>query len=207
MPRLAIRYATLDDLDQCLALDSAYTSDEVWQMHVEPGAGVEGVAVRFRATRLPRTLEAAYPRDHEELRGNWQQQDCFLVAVAQTEIEVEGAESDSEDEEAEPAEPQTIVRERLLGYIDLHEQRWQRAAWVQNFVVDKAYRGRGIGRQLLSAAAEWARTEQLRRLILEAPTKNGRAIHFYHASGADFVGFNDRYYTNGDIAVFFEYRL
>jgi ribosomal protein S18 acetylase RimI-like enzyme len=194
LSRLVIRHATLDDLDHCLALDSTYESDEVWQMHVDPGAGVEGVAVRFRATRLPRTLEATYPRDGDELRGNWQQQDCLFVAVAQTEIEVE--------EEEEP-----IIRERVLGYIDLHEQRWQRAAWVQNFVVDKPFRGRGIGRQLLTAAANWAREEQLRRLIMEAPTKNGRAIHFYYARGAEFVGFNDRYYTNGDIAVFFEYRL
>lgn len=198
MPRLAIRHATLDDLNYCLTLDSSYSSDEVWQMHVDPGAGVEGVAVRFRATRLPRTLEAAYPRDGEELRGNWQQQDCLLVAVIQSEVEVE-----SEEEEI----AETIIRERVIGYIDLHEQRWQRAAWVQNFVVDKPYRGRGIGRQLLTAASEWARTESLRRLIMEAPTKNGRAIHFYHARGAEFVGFNDRYYTNGDIAVFFEYRL
>ena len=163
-------------------------------MHLDPGGGVEGVAVRFRATRLPRLLEAEYPRDADELRGNWQQQDCFLVAVLETEIEVE--------EEEEP-----LHSERILGYIDLHEQRWQRAAWVQNWVVDKTYRGKGIGTRLLTAAAEWARGENLRRLILEAPTKNGYAIHFYHARGAEFVGFNDRYYTNGDIAVFFEYRL
>ena len=110
LSRLVIRHATLEDLNHCLTLDSSYTSDEVWQMHVDPGAGVDGVAVRFRATRLPRTLEALYPRDSGELRGNWQQQDCLLVAVAQTEIEVE--------EEEEP-----VIRERVIGYVDLHEQR------------------------------------------------------------------------------------
>jgi ribosomal protein S18 acetylase RimI-like enzyme len=69
------------------------------------------------------------------------------------------------------------------------------------------YRNQGIGKALLRAAAAWAREESLRRLILEAPTKNGPALRYFHARGAEFCGFNDRYYTNGDIAVFFEYRL
>lgn len=191
---ITIRLATLDDLARCLELDASYNSDEVWQMYLEPGAGPEGVAVRFRATRLPRSMTVPYPRDAAELRGNWQQQDCFLVAVL-----------------TEPPPPEHAAdegpTERIVGYIDLHEQRWQRAGWVQNLVVDAPFRHRGVGRALLSAAAAWAREESLRRLILEAPTKNGAALRFFHRHGAEFCGFNDRYYTNGDIAVFFEYRL
>jgi GNAT superfamily N-acetyltransferase len=191
---VSIRPATLSDLDLCLQLDASYTSDEVWQMHIEPGAGPSGVAVRFQSARLPRTMTVRYPRDKRELSGNWQQQDCFLVAVI---------EESTHNEEAGEVE----VGERIIGYIDLHEQRWQRAGWVQNLVVDEAFRKRGVGTALLHAAAAWARRESLRRLILETPTKNGGALRFFHARGAEFCGFNDRYYTNGDIAVFFEYRL
>ncbi len=190
-PPVRIRPAAFEDLERCLALDDSYVSEGVWQMYIEPGAGPQGVATSFRATRLPRPMTAQYPRSHEELRGNWQQQDCFLVAEQVEEME-EGAEAEAS---------------RLVGYIDLHEQRWQRAGWVQNLVVDLPFRRCGIGRALLRAAAAWAQDESLRRLILESPTKNGAAIRFFHDLGAEFCGFNDRYYTNGDIAVFFEYRL
>jgi ribosomal protein S18 acetylase RimI-like enzyme len=193
-PPFTIRLANLEDLDYCLRLDASYVSQEVWQMYIDPDAGPMGVAVRFRSTRLPRAMTVPYPRDEQELRGNWQQQDCFLVATI---------EEPHWDEELE----EMVRGERIVGYIDLHEQRWQRAAWVQNLVVDMPYRNQGIGKALLRAAAAWARDESLRRLILEAPTKNGPALRYFHARGAEFCGFNDRYYTNGDIAVFFEYRL
>ena len=185
---ITVRLATLEDLSLCLALDASYQSDEVWQMQMDAPSESEGLAVRFRRTRLPRLLTATYPRDSDELRGNWQQQDCFLVATTPAEGEDEGAE-------------------RIVGYIDLHEQRWQRAGWVQNLVVDRPYRRRGVGTLLLRAAAAWARREGLRRLTLECPTKNGGAIRFFFGRGAEFCGFNDRYYTHGDIALFFDYRL
>ncbi len=191
---IRIRPAELEDLDRCLELDASYSSEMVWQMYIEPDAGLQGVAASFRATRLPRPMQAEYPRSREELRGNWQQQDCFLVAVLPS-------------QELNPDTGEEEEVEQIVGYIDLHEQRWQRAGWVQNLVVAAPLRKRGIGSALLRASARWARSESLRRLILEAPTKNGPALHFFHKLGAEFCGFNDRYYTNGDIAVFFEYRL
>src|SRR5690606_8636257 len=115
-----------------------------------------------------------------------QQQEGFLVAVV-----------------GDPEEG----TERVLGYVDVHIQAWQKAGWVQNFVVDAGYRRRGIGTALFEAAVEWGRGEGLQRLIFECPTKNGGAIEFFHARGAEFCGFNDRYYTNHDIALFFDYRL
>lgn len=187
---IAVRLAMLEDLSLCLALDASYQSDEVWQMQMETLSESEGLAVRFRRTRLPRRLTAAYPRDSDELRGNWQQQDCFLVATIP-----DGAAEEAGD------------GDRIIGYIDLHEQRWQRTGWVQNLVVDRPYRRRGVGTTLLRAAAAWARHEGLRRLTLECPTKNGGAIRFFFGRGAEFCGFNDRYYTHGDIALFFDYRL
>lgn len=191
---VTIRPAEFEDLERCLTLDASYESGEVWQMYQEPGAGPAGVSVSFRATRLPRSVNVPYPRDIAELRGNWKQQDCFLVAT----VTREGISPES-------GEPADI--EHIIGYVDLHEQQWQRAGWVQNLVVDADYRRQGVGTGLLRSAAAWARRESLRRLILEAPTKNGSALHFFHSRGAEFCGFNDRYYTNGDIAVFFEYRL
>ena len=185
-----IRAGQLADLDPCLRLDSDHQSEMVWQMY-RSDESLLGVETFFRAVRLPRVAEGSYPREQEELLANLHQQDCFLVATV--------------SEEATSHDEQPL--ERVIGFTGLHEQRWQHTGWVQNIVVDQAWRRRGVGTALFRAVATWARGERLHRLILEAPTKNGSAISFFHGLGATFCGFNDRYYTNGDIAVFFEYRL
>jgi ribosomal protein S18 acetylase RimI-like enzyme len=43
--------------------------------------------------------------------------------------------------------------------------------------------------------------------MLETQTKNHPAICFYRKHGFVFCGFNDRYYTNQDIALFFAQNL
>jgi len=82
-------------------------------------------------------------------------------------------------------------------------QSWHLTAWVDNLAVATAYRRQGIGTALLNKAGEWARQRGLRRLMLEIQTKNHPAICFCQKNGFAFCGFNDRYYTNQDIALFF----
>jgi hypothetical protein len=44
-------------------------------------------------------------------------------------------------------------------------------------------------------------------VTLETQTKNYPGILFSQANGMVFCGFNDRYFSNGDIAVFFSQTL
>jgi len=86
-------------------------------------------------------------------------------------------------------------------------QAWHATGWLNNLVVGKRYRRQGIGGALLKAAIEWAREQGLRQLMLETQTKNYPAICFYQRHGFVFCGFNDHYYTNQDIALFFAQSL
>jgi ribosomal protein S18 acetylase RimI-like enzyme len=74
---------------------------------------------------------------------------------------------------------------------------------VVNVAVDRGYRRRGIGRALMRHARQWAREQGLRLLQVEATTKNYPALCFYQKLGFQFCGFNDHYYLNQDIALFF----
>jgi ribosomal protein S18 acetylase RimI-like enzyme len=75
--------------------------------------------------------------------------------------------------------------------------------WIHDLVVSEPVRHRGIGSALLVQATRWAYLRKLEHLTIETPTKNYPAIRFALAHGFTFCGFNDHYYTNQDIALFF----
>lgn len=173
-----VRPATLADMNACLSLDHAVVTDHVWQMKVQ-GTNTR-VGVTFDTVRLPRRMRAEYPRDVEQLVENWQRGEGFLAA------EVDG---------------------EVRGYVDVLAWPWQQMGWIANLAVDRGYRRRGVGTALLRQARHWARQEGLRTLLAEATTKNYPALCFYQKLGFQFCGFNDHYYPNQDIALFFVQML
>jgi GNAT superfamily N-acetyltransferase len=166
------------DLASCLQLDHTYMTDHVWQMDVREES--EGIVVRFRTARLPREIQVAYPRDLQSLMASWHRRDCFLVATAD---------------------------DVLLGYINMKMDAIRTTGWIYDLVVGKPFRGRRIGSALLEQAARWARLHNIHHIILETQTKNMPGINFAQKQGFTFCGFNDRYYANQDIALFFSKTL
>ncbi len=175
---MIVRPATLADLKVCLDMDHSCLTDHVWQMKVREEESQVGVT--FDLVRLPRPMRAGYPRHLEELVEDWQRGEGFLVAEEDGQVQ---------------------------GYVDLVVQRGQRVGWVTNLAVKEEHRRRGIGTALMRHARRWAREQGLQQLLAEATTKNYPAICFYRKLGFQFCGFNDRYYVNQDIALFFVQML
>jgi GNAT superfamily N-acetyltransferase len=65
----------------------------------------------------------------------------------------------------------------------------------------------GVGSVLLAAALQWARANGLLRVVLETQSKNYPAICFAQKHGLVYCGYNDRYYPNQDVALFFGANL
>jgi ribosomal protein S18 acetylase RimI-like enzyme len=175
---MIIRPATLADLNECLVLDHATATDHVWQMKLDETES--RVAVAFDTVRLPRQMRAEYPRDLEQLMEHWQLDQGFLAA------EVDG---------------------ELRGYMDLIMLPWQRTGLIANMAVERDYRRRGVGTALMREARQWARKQGLRTIQAEATTKNYPALCFYQKLGFQFCGYNDSYFANQDIALFFALAL
>jgi ribosomal protein S18 acetylase RimI-like enzyme len=102
--------------------------------------------------------------------------------------------------------------DRLVGMVDVQRQAWREAAWVWNVAVDRAYRGQGLGRELMERVVAWGRREGLRAIILETQTNNWPACCFYLRLGFQLSGIDDHYYTNQDVAnkevaLFWTYEL
>lgn len=175
---MIVRPASLADLNACLMLDHAGVTDHVWQMRAEESESE--VRVAFQTVRLPRRMRAEYPRHLDQLVEDWQRGEGFLVAEADNEVR---------------------------GYVDLLAQPWQQMGRVVNMAVDRGYRRQGVGTALMRHARQWAREKGLHVILAEATTKNYPALCFYQKLGFQFCGFNDHYYTNQDIALFFVQTL
>ncbi|PJF40876.1 MAG: GNAT family N-acetyltransferase [Chloroflexi bacterium] len=168
------------DIADCLALDHTYTTNYVWQMNLQQES--TQLEVRFKTERLPHPLEVEYHVDENRLRASLPQQECFLVA--------ENRESLG-----------------LLGYLTMRIDTTYHIAFLQDVVVNLPARRRGIGRRLVKIARQWAIEHNCQRITAEVQTKNYPGIVFCRKVGFTFSGFNDSYFLNQDIALFFSQTL
>jgi GNAT superfamily N-acetyltransferase len=173
-----IRPAVPADLKQCVALDHHTTTERVWQMDRREENG--GVMISFHPVRLPRSMRVLYPRDPNNLWQDWRQWDAFLVAD-------DGG--------------------YIRGYLGIRVDAPEGRGWIRDLVVGRPFRRAGIGTLLLQAVRDWAAERSLTQLTLEMQSKNYPAVRFCHKERFQFCGYNESYYPNHDIALFFVTRL
>ncbi len=173
-----IRPAQARDLETCLSLDESFETEYVWQ--VESGRMTGAVQLAFRPTRLPRAMRVMGNAPRDAILDHFELGECFRVAEEQA---------------------------RVFGFVDATSDMDQHVAWVHHLIVSADARRRGIGSQLLRETIQWAREKKLRTLIATLSTKNYPASNFLQKHGFSFCGFNDRYYHNRDIALFFACNL
>jgi ribosomal protein S18 acetylase RimI-like enzyme len=179
MPEIEIRPAIKNDLPYLVKIEHTYQSMYVWQMDrtVEEGQFL----VNFRQTRLPRTMRVEYGGSHPLLNEeNWSRYQAVLVAS---------------------------LAQIPVGYIGISDQFSPRTLWVTDCAVREDLRRNGIGTGLILAAQEWGAENGFRKAILEMQSKNHPAIQLARKLGYEFCGYNDHYYANQDIALFFSRSL
>ena len=178
MPRIEIRSVVPADLPLLVALDHSYETSHVWQMEINSTEGQSDI--HFRETRLPRLVPIAYPRSPALLLEDWMKRSALLVGI------VDGLP---------------------VSYISLAEGIAASTCWVTDLVVNRPYRRQKIGTTLLLAVQDWAKDRNNTRVVIEMQSKNTPAIHMALQLGFQFCGYNDHYYANQDIAIFFAQYL
>lgn len=174
-----IRDGHAEDIADCLDLDHTYETDYVWQVQMN---NEDGWRIDFKTERLPRALTVTYPASEARMRAGLAPDQCFLVATTRDNPEV-------------------------IGYLVMRADPLYRFGQVQDVVIAPHFRRQKIGSRLTKIAAQWAREQHLTSLMIETQTKNLPGIRFCEAAGFNFCGFNDRYFLNRDIAVFFSQSL
>jgi ribosomal protein S18 acetylase RimI-like enzyme len=179
MPEIEIRPAGVSDLSPLVKIEHTYQSLYVWQMDriIEDGQ----IVVNFRLTRLPRPVRVEYAGSHPLLnQENWSRYQAVLVAT---------------------------MAQVPVGYICLSSQFVPKTLWITDCVVKEDQRRQGIGSALILAAQEWGAEHGFRKAILEMQSKNHPAIQLARKLGYEFCGYNDHYFSNQDIALFFSRAL
>lgn len=175
---VVVRPATSDDIRLITTFDHSYTTDYVWQVDLREEQGQ--IIAAFRQVRLPRSVRVMYPRSNDALASGWTERRLFIAA------EVQG---------------------QVRGYLVLKEGTVSDTVWVAEFAVERRARRQGVGTALITSAMDWARRAGLRRMLVEAQSKNYPAICFCQKHGFAFCGFNDRHFSNQDIALYFGISL
>lgn len=174
MPKVEIRPAIASDINILMNIEHGYTSDYVWQMDYRQED--KEINISFREVRLPRTAHVNYPKNYKDLSDTWTRHDVILIAE---------------------------IVDDIIGYISLTQNKSLGTTWVTDLAVRKSHRRQGIGSALVIASQDWAKQNESRRLILEMQPKNYPSIQLAKKLGFELCGYNDHYFTNHDIALFF----
>jgi GNAT superfamily N-acetyltransferase len=174
MPEIQLRPTVATDLSRLMSFDHSIASESVWQLELRRDSGQ--VAATFREVRLPRSISISYPHNPFALADDWVRRSMMYTAY---------------------------TGQDPVGYISLLERGMDSVVWVTDLVVNLANRRQGVASALLAAAQDWAAGRSHRRLILEMQSKNLPGIRLAQKFGYEFCGYNDHYYLNQDVALFF----
>ena len=73
---------------------------------------------------------------------------------------------------------------------------WNKFAYIDELTVDTPFRGKGVGRALLTRGIEWARGQGFPGVMLETQTNNVPACKMYEKYGFILGGFDFYVYRN-----------
>jgi GNAT superfamily N-acetyltransferase len=178
MPEVLIRPAVTPDIEAISKLNHSIDTIKVWQMSQSNDAGQ--VSTMFNEVQLPRAMRIHYPQSPDMMLERWKDYSAVMVGC---------------------------ISGIPVGYISLVTLFIPDMIWIKDLVVDEPWRRQGIGFSLMRAASDWGVLRKYIRMTLECSSKNFPAICLAKKAGFEFSGFDDNYFRNNDIALFFSRNL
>jgi ribosomal protein S18 acetylase RimI-like enzyme len=174
MAEVMIRAVVSPDFSVLANFKHSIETKTVWQMDQESSEG--DITISFRELKLPRLMKLTYPRSSLSLFERWTDLSIILVGC---------------------------VDNVPVGYISSSSIQATSNVWIKDLVVHEWWRRQGVAASLVKAMAAWGEERGLKRMTLEMSSKNYPAICLAKKLGFEFCGYNDYYYENNDIAIFF----
>jgi GNAT superfamily N-acetyltransferase len=174
MAEVKVRSAVSPDFSILSGFDHTVRTDMVWQLDRFSDNGNE--SINFREIRLPRPIRVEYPYS----AGNLLDRSKVLAIVLLA-----------------------CMEEVPIGFIGLTTYHSYSSTWIKELVVHERWRRRGFATVLIRAAYDWSIERNIYRMTMEMSSKNFPAISLARKHGFEFCGYDEYYYANNDIALFF----
>ena len=174
MAEILIRPAVSPDIEHLSRFDHSVRTSKVWQMN--QNIGDAEIRTGFKETALPREMRIKYPRSPRTLLNRWKDFSSVLVGC---------------------------IDQAPIGYITISTMFAPEMVWIKDLVVQGQWRKKGIATTLIRAAIDWGVARKIFRMTIEMSSKNHPAISLVKKLGFEYSGFNDTYFMNNDLAVFF----
>ncbi len=174
MAEILVRQAVSPDIELLSKFDHTVKTECVWQMAQNVDSGI--ITTTFAENHLPREMRLTYPISPESLLERWKNYSSVLIACINT---------------------------APVGYITFTATFTPDVIWVKDLVVDDLWRRKSVATTLIQAANSWGTSRHFSRMSIEISSKNFPAISLVKKCGFDFSGYDDNFFNNNDIALFF----
>ena len=172
--KFLVRPAVTPDIEYLSKIDHTVKTDKVWQMATMNSTDSMGTV--FKETQLPRVMRLVYPRSPETLVTRWGDFNAVFVGC---------------------------IDEAPVSYLSVSTIFSENLVWIKDLVVAQIYRRQGIATRMIQHAQQWGKDRNIKRISAEMSSKNYPAISLVKNLKFNFTGYNDNYFKNNDIALFF----
>ena len=93
------------------------------------------------------------------------------------------------------------INEIIAGFATVKYKEWNNRAILTGIFVAKESKGKGVGRALIEAAINFAKTKSARCLFVETQNVNYPAIQFYRKNNFEFCGFDSALYNPAAVSA------
>lgn len=91
------------------------------------------------------------------------------------------------------------IQEKIVGFATAKYEQWNNRTVLTGIFVKPTVKRNGIGRALIDAIADYAKTKSARCLFVETQNINYSAIQFYRKMNFEFCGFDTELYNFADV--------
>ena len=178
MAEIEIGAATLDEMTQITQIDLSFESDYVWKTQMLEG--LDSFESSFQRIRLPKTIRVSYQAYSAANMENLIRQRQILSVR---------------------------YEENVIGYVRLEQDETVNRLVIKTGGVMPEYRNKGVGTVLLDQICDIARHNRIRSLVCMVQAKNDPTIRFLLARGFVFCGYQEFFFRNMEIGLFFSKNI